>query len=106
MVKDSRGLEGDAPKRSRSGRVITNEARRSRIGRVQRQIRRALIGLGRPLTMRELLPWAFPTARKFKHWMRWSINRAARRVARPVGKTRARHATTWVLRDMRATRSK
>jgi hypothetical protein len=95
--------------RNRVQSVVKSGARRSsitghnkpvagRMGRIQRQIRRALIALGRPLTIRELLPYCYPKAKTFQRWMRWSIHRAVSRVAKPLFPTRERHATTWRLR--------
>jgi hypothetical protein len=51
-----------------------------REGRIQRQIRRALIAAnGKPLKTRDLINWAFPGAREFWHYK--SIYRAAPRYA-------------------------
>lgn len=96
---------GEASKRSRSGYIITNADRRRRLGRLQRQCRRSLIALG-SVRIKDLLAWCYPHALEFQPWHRTNVHRAIVRVARPVGKTRARHATTWVLRDMDATRPK
>ena len=42
-----------------------------RIGRVQLQIRRALIASGgKPLGMSDLLPRCYPKVKKFKEWHR------------------------------------
>jgi hypothetical protein len=87
------------PRSSLSGYTLTNADRRRRLGRVQRQIRRALIGLGRPLRIRDLLKWVYPHVVEFQSWHRTNIHRAITRVARPVGKTRKRFATTWRLHD-------
>ena len=89
-------VQNRAPKRSISDHMRLIGARR--LGRVQRQCRRALIALNR-VRIGDLLAWCFPHAIEFKHWHRKSIHRAISRVAKPVGKPRARHATTWVLRD-------
>jgi hypothetical protein len=80
-----------------SGHVLTNGDRTKRLGRVQLQCRRALIALSR-VRIKDLLGWCYPHAIEFKHWHRKSIHRAITRVAKPLGKTRARHATTWVLK--------
>jgi hypothetical protein len=68
-----------------------------RMGRVQLQCRRALIALSR-VRIGDLLVWAYPHVTEFKHWDRKSIHRAIIKVGIPVGKTRERCATTWVLR--------
>ena len=86
-----------APKRSRSGYIITNADRRRRLGRLQRQIFRALIALSR-VRIKDLLAWCYPSAIEFQPWHRTNIHRAITRVARPVGKSRKRFATTWVLK--------
>ena len=62
-------------------------ASRPREGRIQRQIRRAFIARARPLTMSELLPWAYPKLDHFKHWHRWSVRRALLRYAVPIGRS-------------------
>jgi hypothetical protein len=57
-----------------------------RIGRVQLQIRRALIASdGKPLQMSDLLPRCYPREKKFKEWHRWNIRRAAPKVAKRIG---------------------
>ena len=62
-----------------------------RIGRVQLQIRRALIASGgKPLGMSDLLPRCYPRVKKFKEWHRWNIRRAAPKVAARIGKERGR----------------
>jgi hypothetical protein len=72
------------------------------MGRVQLQCRRCLIALNRA-KIGDLLAWCYPKAIELKHWHRKSIHRAIIKVGIPVGKTRERHATTWILRDMGAT---
>ena len=69
----------------------------NRMGRVQRQCRRALIALSHA-RIRDLLEWCYPHALEFKHWHRKSIHLAIRKVGVPVGKTRERRPTTWVLK--------
>ena len=91
----SRVQYGEPPKRSHRRHTLTNHDRQKRLGRVQRQIRRCLIALGRPVRIRDLLPWCYPSALEFQPWMRAHIHRTIGRVARPVGKTRERYATTW-----------
>ena len=63
-----------------------------RLGRVQRQIYRCLIALGRPVKIRDLLKWCYPHAVEFQPWHRTNINRAISRVARPVEKPGKRFA--------------
>jgi hypothetical protein len=70
-----------------------------RMGRVQLQCWRCLVGLGRPVKIRDLLKWCYPKAIEFQPWHRTNVHRAIIRVARPVGKTRERHGTTWALRE-------
>ena len=58
-----------------------------RVGRIQRQIRRAFIASGgRPLRIAVLLPWCYPRLSVFKPWHRTNVHRAARRFAIRVGK--------------------
>jgi len=53
-----------------------------------RQVRRAFIANGgRPMTMSELWPWAFPGLEQAKHWHRWSVRRALLRLAKPMGRS-------------------
>jgi hypothetical protein len=86
------------PASPRSGYVLTDQDRRKRVGRVQRQIRRCLIALGRPVKIRDLLKWCYPHVTEFQPWMRTHIHATIKRVAKPIGKTRERFATTWQLR--------
>ena len=49
-------------------------AGKPRLGRVQRQVRRAFVAAGaQPLTIAELLPFCFPRADSYARWMRWSV---------------------------------
>jgi hypothetical protein len=82
-----------------SGYTLTNDDRRKRLGHVQRRLRRALIGLNRPVQIRELLPLCYPRAQRFEAWMRNSIHRAAKRIAQPLWPTRERFASSWVLKE-------
>ena len=53
-----------------------------RVGRVERQVRRAFIaGKGRPLTTIDLMRWAFPRATRYEPWRYWSVHRAAKKFA-------------------------
>jgi hypothetical protein len=52
-----------------------------------RQIRRAFIAKGRPMTMSELVRWVYPELSKFKHWHRWNCRRALLRCAIPLGRS-------------------
>jgi hypothetical protein len=53
---------------------------KKRVGRVQLQIRRALIAAdGRPVQIGDLLPRCFPAARNYPRWMRksdWNVFQA------------------------------
>jgi len=61
----------------RSYRIPTH-----RVGRVERQIRGALIASnGRPLQTVDLMRWAFPRATRYEPWRYWSVHRAARKFA-------------------------
>ena len=56
-----------------------------RVGRVQRQVRRALIaGGGRPVPFGVLAHWCYPRVRELG-WRRWSIYRALKRWGVNVG---------------------
>src|SRR5262245_20667905 len=61
-------------------------ASESRLGRIKRQVRRALVAAERPLTTGELLPWAYPRQSKFKDWHRWSVRRALLQICAKVGR--------------------
>jgi hypothetical protein len=59
----------------------------SREGRVMRQVHRAFIATSRPMTMTELLPWAYPQLQRHDCWHRWSVRRALLRYAEPIGRS-------------------
>src|SRR5262245_59584678 len=61
--------------------------RHRKVGRVERQARRAVIASGgRPVGIRTLLAWCFPRVTEPKAWHRTSVHRAARRFLVVVGK--------------------
>lgn len=56
-----------------------------RVGRVQRQVRRAFVSSnGRPLTIGQLLPACYPRATTHPRWHNWNIRRALPKVAEPL----------------------
>jgi hypothetical protein len=58
-----------------------------RIGRVERQIRRAFIASdGRPLLTIDLMRWVFPRVSHYEAWRYWSVHRAATKCAVKVGR--------------------
>ena len=58
-----------------------------RLGRVQKQIKRAFIASGgKPLRIADLLPRCYPAVRGFKLWHRTNVHRAIDKVARPIGR--------------------
>src|SRR5690242_320687 len=77
---------------------LTVADRSHKVGRIQKQIRRCLIALGRPVTIRDLLEWCYPRADEFKRWHRTNVHRAAPKFAVPIGPTRKRFASRWRLR--------
>jgi hypothetical protein len=52
-----------------------------RVGKLQRQIRRALIAADRPLLTIDLLEYGFPRLDRYRHWHYKSVYRAARKFA-------------------------
>ena len=79
-------------RRSLSARgVLFANGGKKRVGRVQLQIRRALIAAdGRPVQIGDLLPRCFPAARNYPRWMRKSVHRALPRFAVPLERTNTR----------------
>jgi hypothetical protein len=80
-----------------------------RVGRVQRQIKRAFIAsLGSPLTTSDLMRRAYP--RGWDHsesWRYTEVRLAASRYAVRIGRsTRRGRPWLWALRDMAATQNK
>ncbi len=70
-------------------RQVVIAARTPRIGRVQRQIRRAFIAHHyRPLTTIELMRWCYPKVTKFKRWHSYGVRRAAPKFAVAIGRRR------------------
>jgi hypothetical protein len=87
-----------------TGYVLTNADRqRPRLGRLRRQISRALIAAnGKPLRIGALLSWCYPRVPTYLPWHRANIHRAIVRVAQPVGTTRKRaHLTLGALLAVR-----
>jgi hypothetical protein len=70
-------------------------------GRVQVQIRRALIGTGRPMGTVELAGWAYARVRELEPKHLCAVRRAAAGVAVRVGR-RARGELVWALESSRA----
>jgi hypothetical protein len=67
-----------------------------RVGRVTRQITRALVGSGGPMTTRELCGWAYPRLKELSAHHLYSVRRAAERVADRVGR-RVPGGIVWAL---------
>jgi hypothetical protein len=83
-----------------SGHTLTDDHRRRRLGRVQRQVQRALIAAGgRGCRIRDLLSWAFPALTTWRDWHRSSVHRAARRVAAVLD--RDARGVIWGLKSSR-----
>lgn len=60
-----------------------------KIGRVQRQVRRAFIASGgRPLPTPEVARRCYPRAVKLEHWQRKNVRRALWKFAVPIGRGR------------------
>ena len=98
MRGQRRGVMGrfEAQRVSLTGQIAPNAPR---IGRLMRQIKRALIAAnGQPLGISTLLSWCYPRARKHPHWHWRNINRTIRKIALPVEPTRKRFASRWVLK--------
>jgi hypothetical protein len=76
---------------------LTIADRSFRVGRIQKQIRRCLIALNRPATIRDLLSWCYPRLTEFKPWHRTNVHRAVLKFAKPIGQTRQRVASRWIL---------
>ena len=65
-----------------------------RIGRIQRQVRRAFIASrARPLMIGDLLRHCYPRIAKHKTWHRWNVHRAAGKFA--VLLSRDRRGNVW-----------
>lgn len=76
-----------APRRPARRLWLLKAGKPDRVGRVQRQIRRALLAAdGRPVSIGELLPRCYPRSTKYTRWQRWSIHRALPRFAVPLGR--------------------
>jgi hypothetical protein len=89
------------PLAPRSGHILTNSDRKHRVGRVQRQLYRCMVALGRPVKMKDLLPWAYPHAGgKYKSWMRTHIHKAIRKFGVLVAPSRQRFTSSWRLKTV------
>jgi hypothetical protein len=72
-------------------------AGKPRIGRVQRQVRRALVANNcKPLSIGELLAWCYPAASGHPRWHRWSIHRALPKFAVPLGRNSGRQGRPMI----------
>jgi hypothetical protein len=68
-----------------------------RVGRVQRQIRRAFIANnGQPLTTNVLMRWAYPQLRKPFHWCYRQLWEAAERYATRIGRSKTGSGRPWL----------
>jgi hypothetical protein len=65
---------------------MTVIADKFRIGRVQRQVRRALIAKGAPVSIQDLLAWCYPAAKQHPRWHRTNVHRALPRWAISLGR--------------------
>jgi hypothetical protein len=73
--------------RSASRPWLLKAGRPHRVGRLQRQIRRAFVSSnGRPLTIGELLGWCYAGAAHHPRWHTWDIHRSLPKVAEPLGR--------------------
>ena len=74
--------------------VVASE---DRVGRVQRVVRRSFVALGRPLTIADVLPRAFPRATSYTQDMRKSVWRAFPKFAVCLGRipTRQGRPCLW-----------
>jgi hypothetical protein len=64
-------------------------ARRPRVGRIERLVRRSLVAAGKPLTTIELARRIYRTT-QLKHWHSYNVRRAAPKFAVRVGVRRSR----------------
>ncbi len=76
---------------SKNGASLSVGGKSARVGRVQRQVRRAFIATnGRPIQIGDLLPRAFPQAKTYARWMRKSVQRAIPKFGVSLGRINAR----------------
>jgi hypothetical protein len=61
-----------------------------RVGRVQRQVRRAFIVKGSPLRIQALLAHCYPRSTTYARWQRDAVHRALRRFGKPLGRVAGR----------------
>lgn len=69
-----------------------------RIGRVQRQVKRAfLAGNGRPMTTADLARWCYPRVKRYRDWHYRNVRRAAEHWAERIapGRGGQGHSVTW-----------
>jgi len=89
--------------RSRMSRALASfDPSLPRVGRVERQLKRAFIAHNyQPLTMSQLWPWAYPGLKRAKHWHRWSVRCALLKIAKPVGRSATGRGRPgiWALSD-------
>lgn len=85
-MEEDEGLENGGPTAKDSARwkVIADKYR---VGRIQRQIRRAFIAHGgSPLNIGQFLEWAYPASERHPIWHRTNVHRALRRFAVSLGR--------------------
>jgi hypothetical protein len=76
-----------APRPSASGRLCFFSCMKHRVGRCQRQCRRAFIASnGAPIRMATLMEWCFPQGDKREYWRWTDVARSARRFGVQVRK--------------------
>jgi hypothetical protein len=95
-LKNINGSKNWARSTSTRERMIVI-AGKPRVGRIQRQIRRALIANNcKPLSIRELLRWCYPAVKQHPRWHRWSIHRALPKFAIPHGRNTERQGRPMI----------
>jgi len=52
-----------------------------RVGRIQRQVRRALVAKSSPVSIQDLLEWCYPATKQHPRWHRTNVHRALPRWA-------------------------
>ena len=57
-----------------------------RVGRVQRQVRRALVAVSAPVSIQDLLAWCYPATKQHPQWHRTNVHRALPRFAISLGR--------------------
>ena len=77
---------------------------KDRVGRVQRQVRRAfIVADGKPLCIADLLPRCYPRARQYTVWQRWCVHRALRKYGQRIGRSKTGRGCpiVWLPSDYR-----